>query len=33
MPGDTNAVTGTTMTTPAQPPLVTGTTVWKDDPV
>ena len=26
MPDDTNAVTGTTMTTPAQPPLVTGTT-------
>ena len=26
MPDDTDAVTGTTMTTPAQPPLVTGTT-------
>ena len=33
MPGDTNAHRGTTQTTPAQPPLVTGTTVWKDDPV
>lgn len=33
MPGDTNAVTGTTMTTPAQPPLATGTTVWKEAPV
>lgn len=34
MPGDTNAVSGTTMTTPAQPPLETGTTVWKKpDPV
>ena len=33
MPNDTNAVGGTTMTTPAQPPLVTGTTVWtKLDP-
>ena len=33
MPDDTNVVTGTTMTTPAQPPLATGTTVWKEDPV
>ena len=33
MPDDTDAVTGTTMTTPAQPPLATGTTVWKEDPV
>ena len=33
MPGDTDAHTGTTMTTPAQPPLATGTTVWKEDPV
>ena len=33
MPGDTDSRTGTTMTTPAQPPLVTGTTVWtKPDP-
>jgi hypothetical protein len=33
MPGDTNAVSGTTMTSPAQPPRVTGTTVWtKPDP-
>lgn len=28
LPGDTNAVSGTTRTSPAQPPLVTGTTVW-----
>ena len=33
MPDDTNVVTGTTMTTPAQPPLATRTTVWKEDPV
>ena len=33
MPDDTNVVTGTTITTPAQPPLATGTTVWKEDPV
>lgn len=29
MPGDTNAVSGTTMTSPAQPPLETETTVQK----
>ena len=33
MPGDTDSRSETTMTSPAQPPLVTGTTVWKEDPV
>ena len=34
MPNDTDSRTDTTMTTPAQPPLKTGTTVWKKpDPV
>ena len=29
LPGDTTAGNGTTMTSAAQPPIVTGTTVWK----
>ena len=32
LPDDTNANTGTTMTSPAQPPLVTGTTTGKPAP-
>ncbi|MBQ7089410.1 MAG: hypothetical protein IJN04_07210 [Clostridia bacterium] len=33
LPGDTTATDYTVMTSPAQPPLETGTTMWKEPPV